>query len=61
MTATALRGDNHRRKRALQIARQVDLPTAGLLSLKRRGLLEDTIVVFATEFGRTPGSQGADG
>ena len=38
------------------------MPTAGLLKdLKRRGLLEDTIVVFATEFGRTPGSQGADG
>jgi hypothetical protein len=41
---------------------QVDKPIAGLLKdLKRRGLLEDTIVVFATEFGRTPGSQGADG
>ncbi len=34
----------------------------GLLKdLKRRGLLDETIVVFATEFGRTPGSQGADG
>ena len=45
-----------------RLSRQVDLPTAGLLKdLKRRGLLEDTIVVFATEFGRTPGSQGADG
>lgn len=41
---------------------QVDKPTAGLLQdLKRRGLLDETIVVFATEFGRTPGSQGADG
>lgn len=40
----------------------VDKPVAGLLQdLKRRGLLEETIVVFATEFGRTPGSQGADG
>jgi uncharacterized protein (DUF1501 family) len=40
----------------------VDLPIAGLLrDLKARGLLEETIVVWATEFGRTPGSQGADG
>jgi hypothetical protein len=41
---------------------QVDKPIAGLLQdLKRRGMLEDTLVVFATEFGRTPGSQGSDG
>jgi hypothetical protein len=40
----------------------VDKPIAGLLKdLKRRGLLEETIVVFASEFGRTPGSQGSDG
>ena len=45
-----------------KLAKQVDLPTAGLLKdLKRRGLFDDTIVVFATEFGRTPGTQGADG
>jgi hypothetical protein len=41
---------------------QVDRPIAGLLTdLGQRGLLEETIVVWATEFGRTPGSQGADG
>ena len=41
---------------------QVDKPIAGLLKdLKRRGLLDETIVVFATEFGRTPGTQGSDG
>ena len=41
---------------------KVDRPIAGLLiDLKRRGLLDDTIVVWATEFGRTPGAQGADG
>jgi hypothetical protein len=41
---------------------QVDKPIAGLLKdLKRRGLLDETLVVFATEFGRTPGSQGSDG
>lgn len=40
----------------------IDQPVAGLIKdLKRRGLLDETIVVFATEFGRTPGSQGADG
>jgi uncharacterized protein (DUF1501 family) len=40
----------------------VDQPIGGLLTdLDRRGLLDETIVVFATEFGRTPGSQGADG
>lgn len=44
------------------LSTQVDRPIAGLLKdLKRRGLLEETIVVFATEFGRTPGSQGANG
>ncbi|MDR3633816.1 MAG: DUF1501 domain-containing protein [Isosphaeraceae bacterium] len=41
---------------------QVDRPAAGLLKdLKQRGLLDETIVVWATEFGRTPGSQNADG
>ena len=40
----------------------VDKPVAGLLKdLKQRGLLESTIVIFATEFGRTPASQGTDG
>ncbi|AMV33617.1 hypothetical protein VN12_15930 [Pirellula sp. SH-Sr6A] len=40
----------------------VDKPIAGLLQdLKQRGLLESTMVVFATEFGRTPGTQGSDG
>ena len=42
--------------------RKIDRPIAGLLvDLKRRGLLDETIVVFGTEFGRTPGSQGGDG
>ncbi|MDA0832779.1 MAG: DUF1501 domain-containing protein [Planctomycetota bacterium] len=40
----------------------VDKPIAGLLEdLARRGLLDETLVVFASEFGRTPGSQGSDG
>jgi hypothetical protein len=43
-------------------AKTVDKPIAGLLTdLKRRGLLDETIVLFATEFGRTPGTQGKDG
>ncbi|MBG86793.1 MAG: sulfatase [Verrucomicrobiales bacterium] len=42
--------------------RQVDQPIAGLLKdLKQRGLLDETLVVWATEFGRTPGAQNADG
>ena len=42
-----------------ELSAQVDLPVAGLLKdLKRRGLLDDTIVVFGTEFGRTPGAEG---
>jgi hypothetical protein len=40
----------------------VDQPIGALLvDLKRRGLLDETIVVFATEFGRTPGAQGGTG
>lgn len=39
-----------------------DQPIAGLLSdLKRRGLLEDTLVVWSGEFGRTPTVQGSNG
>jgi hypothetical protein len=40
----------------------IDKPIAGLLTdLKQTGLLKETIVIFATEFGRTPGTQGSDG
>jgi hypothetical protein len=43
-------------------ARSVDLPIAGLLTdLRTRGLLKDTLVVWAGEFGRTPHAQGGDG
>ncbi len=43
-------------------ARAVDQPIAGLLTdLKRRGLLERTLVVWAGEFGRTPFAQGGTG
>ncbi|MFO0808396.1 MAG: DUF1501 domain-containing protein [Gemmataceae bacterium] len=40
-------------------AKEVDRPIAGLLAdLKQRGLLEDTLVWWGGEFGRTPTSQG---
>lgn len=40
-------------------AREVDRPIAGLLhDLKSRGLLDDTLVVWAGEFGRTPTVEG---
>jgi hypothetical protein len=40
-------------------AKEVDKPIAGLLAdLKRRGLLEDTLVWWGGEFGRTPTAQG---
>jgi hypothetical protein len=44
------------------MAFQVDQPIAALIrDLKARGLLEETIIYFSGEFGRTPFSQGADG
>ncbi|MEP6670357.1 MAG: DUF1501 domain-containing protein [Chthoniobacter sp.] len=43
-------------------AKSVDAPIAGLLTdLRLRGLLKDTLVVWAGEFGRTPHAQGGDG
>ena len=40
----------------------VDRPTAALIKdLKRRGLLDDTIVMWTTEFGRMPCAQGGKG
>jgi len=40
------------------LAEQVDKPIGGLLKdLKQRGMLKDTLVVFGTEFGRTPAAQ----
>jgi len=43
------------------LARNVDRPIAGLIrDLKQRGLLDDTLVVWTTEFGRTPYHEKAD-
>ncbi|MCS7466187.1 DUF1501 domain-containing protein [Stieleria sp. ICT_E10.1] len=45
-----------------KMCRGMDLPVAGLLKdLKRRGLLEQTLVVWGGEFGRTPMSEKGDG
>ncbi len=45
-----------------KLCEQVDQPIAALLSdLKQRGMLDETLVVWASEFGRTPGSQNGDG
>src|SRR5262245_9961035 len=44
------------------ICTETDKPAAGLLKdLKRRGLLESTLVIWGGEFGRTPVSQGGNG
>lgn len=44
-----------------RLAKNVDQPIAGLLKdLKSRGMFEDTLVVWTTEFGRTPFNNKAD-
>ena len=44
------------------LAKKIDQPIAALLAdLKRRGMLDDTLVVWTTEFGRTPGVDGSEG
>jgi len=45
-----------------ELAGQVDRPIAGLLrDLKQRGLLDETLVIWGAEFGRTPTAQGDNG
>jgi hypothetical protein len=47
--------DNHRRE-----AGKIDQPVAGLLrDLRQRGMLDDTLVIINTEFGRTPYAESA--
>jgi uncharacterized protein (DUF1501 family) len=47
--------DNHRRESS-----KIDQPVAALLAdLRRRGMLDDTLVIFNTEFGRTPYAESA--
>jgi len=46
----------------LRMAAETDKPVAGLLKdLKRRGLLDETLVVWGGEFGRSPEAQGGEG
>lgn len=43
-------------------AEEVDQPSAALISdLKQRGMLDETLVIYGGEFGRTPMSQGGSG
>jgi hypothetical protein len=45
-----------------KLCHDIDQPTAALLNdLKQRGLLEDTLIVWGGEFGRTPTSENGDG
>ncbi|MFT5523785.1 MAG: hypothetical protein ACI9G1_002549 [Pirellulaceae bacterium] len=56
--------DNHTSipKELSFIARSMDQPAAALLrDLKQRGMLEDTLLIWTTEFGRMPFAQGGDG
>jgi hypothetical protein len=56
--------DNHSSipKELPPIAKQVDQPVTALLNdLKGRGLIEDTLVIFTTEFGRMPFTQNGVG
>jgi len=49
-------------KSIASLSRQIDQPTAALLrDLKRRGLLEETLVIWGGEFGRTPVSESGTG
>lgn len=44
------------------LAKKIDQPIAALIKdLKREGMLEETLVVWTTEFGRTPGIDGDQG
>ncbi len=55
--ATKTSWKNHKNQAAI-----MDWPLAGLLAdLKARGMLDDTLVVWNTEFGRTPFTEGING
>jgi hypothetical protein len=55
--------DSHSDMKAHEpLAKQLDRPAAALLTdLKRLGMLDETLVVWTTEFGRTPGTDGKTG
>jgi len=56
--------DHHQRLRTSlpENCEEIDQPIAGLLTdLKQRGMLDDTLVIWGGEFGRTPDAQNGDG
>lgn len=53
---------NNLHKGLIDRCRSIDQPVAALLNdLQRRGLLDETLVLFGSEFGRQPTAQGKDG
>jgi hypothetical protein len=53
-------GHENNHKNHLREAKMIDRPIAGLLKdLKQRGMLSDTLILFTSEFGRTPFTQSA--
>ena len=61
---TGSKWDSHSgiEKNHASLCRSMDKPVAGLLrDLKQRGLLEETLVIWGGEFGRTPMSEKGDG
>jgi hypothetical protein len=56
--------DHHKQVQegSVKEAKKVDRPIAGLLhDLRQRGLLDDTLVLWGAEFGRTPMAENGDG
>jgi hypothetical protein len=54
-------GHENLKENHLNQAATVDKPVAGLIKdLKQRGMFEDTLFIWATEFGRGPATQGID-
>lgn len=55
-------GHSNLKKGHGRLCKQTDKPIAGMIQdLKRRGLLDETLIVWGTEFGRTPGTQLSNG
>jgi hypothetical protein len=53
-------GHENTKENHAQEAKRIDQPVAALLKdLRQRGMLDDTLVLFTTEFGRTPFAQSA--
>jgi hypothetical protein len=49
-------------KEHVPLAKAVDQPIAAMIrDLKQRGMLDETLIVWATEFGRTPAKEGNNG